>query len=189
MKKLTLTAIAFVFAVSAFAQIWSLDPAHSKLGFGVTHLMISNVEGSFKSFNAKITSSKEDFSDAVIELTADVNSINTDNDQRDGHLKGADFFDAAQFPTLSFKSTSFKKKGKNTYTLAGNLTLHGVTKPVTLEVTFNGTAVHPYTKKTMAGFKVTGTLKRSDFGIGASTPGAVVSDEVTISANTEFAKD
>jgi polyisoprenoid-binding protein YceI len=71
----------------------------------------------------------------------------------------------------------------------GNLTLHGVTKPVTLEVTFNGTAVHPYTKKTMAGFKVTGTLKRSDFGIGASTPGAVVSDEVTISANTEFAKD
>ncbi|HEY9044376.1 MAG TPA: YceI family protein [Ohtaekwangia sp.] len=189
MKKLTLTTLAFVFAVSAFAQTWSLDQAHSKLGFSVTHLMISNVDGAFKSFNAKITSSKEDFSDAVIELTADVNTIDTDNDQRDGHLKGADFFDAAQFGTLSFKSTSFKKKAKNTYTLVGNLTLHGVTKPVTLEVTFNGTAVHPYTKKTIAGFKVTGTLKRSDFGVGASTPGAVVSDEVTITANTEFAKD
>lgn len=189
MKKLTLSFIAFVFAVSAFAQSWSLDKAHSKLGFGVTHLMISTVEGSFKSFDAKITSSKEDFSDAVIELTADVNSINTDNDQRDGHLKGADFFDAEKFPTITFKSTSFKKKGKNTYTLVGNLTMHGVTKSVTLEATFTGTAVHPYTKKTIGAFKVTGTIKRSDFGVGTGTPSAVVSDEVTITANTEFAKD
>lgn len=188
--KQSLIAIAFVMTASVvFGQNWTLDKAHAKLGFGVTHLMVSSVEGSFKTIDAKITSSKDDFSDAVVELTADASSINTENDKRDEHLKGPDFFDAAKYPTLTFKSKSFKKVADKKYKVAGDLTMHGVTKPVELDVTLNGTAVHPYTKKTIAGFKITGTLKRSDFAVGGGTPAAVVSDEVTISSNTEFVKE
>lgn len=189
MKKINLLIALIVIAGSSFAQTWSLDKAHSKLGFGVTHLLVSTVEGSFKTFDAKITSSKEDFSDAVVEATADVNSINTENDQRDKHLKSPDYFDAEKFPTLTFKSTSFKKVEGKKYKVAGDLTLHGVTKPVELDVTLNGTAVHPYSKKTIAGFKITGKIKRSDFGISTSTPEAMLSDEVVINANAEFIKN
>ena len=188
MKKINLLAALVFVAGGAFAQNWTLDKAHSKLGFKVTHLLISEVEGSFKNFDATITASKEDFSDAVIELSADVASVNTDNDGRDKHLNSPDFFDAAQFAKLTFKSTSFKKVEGKTYKASGNLTLHGVTKPVELTVTFNGTAVHPYNKKTIAGFKVAGVIKRSDFTVGGGTPTAVVSDEVTLNANTEFVK-
>src|SRR6478735_7465898 len=95
--------------ITAMAQTWSLDQAHSKLGFSIVHLLVSDQEGSFKKFTSKITSSKEDFSDAVIELTADVNSISTDNEGRDTHIKGADYFNAAQYPALTFKSKSFVK--------------------------------------------------------------------------------
>jgi len=189
MKKITTLFALLFLAGSTFAQTWSLDKAHANLGFGVTHLLVSTVEGSFKTFEGKITSSKEDFSDAVIDVTADVNSVNTDNGQRDGHLKGPDFFDAEKFPTLTFKSKSFKKVEGKKYKLSGDLTLHGVTKPIVLDVTMNGPVVHPYNKKTIVGFKVSGTLKRSDFGIGSGTPSAVVSDEVEIKANAEFAKD
>jgi polyisoprenoid-binding protein YceI len=189
MKKSTLTTVAFLVAFTTFAQTWSLDKGHSKLGFEVSHLLISTVEGYFKSFDAKITSSKEDFSDAIIELTAEINSVYTDNDKRDSHLKSADFLDAAQYLSLSFKSTALKKTGENTYKLAGNLTLHGVTKSVLLDVSLGGIAVHPYTKQTLVGFKVTGTIKRSDFSIGVSIPAGMVGDEILISAKTEFAKN
>lgn len=189
MKKVVFFLTALVITTAASAQTWSLDKAHSKLGFSVTHLMVSTVDGAFKTTDAKITSSKEDFSDAVIELTADAASVDTDNDQRDEHLRKADFFDVEKYPTITFKSTSIKKTGKNTFALKGNLTLHGVTKPVELTLTLNGTTVHPYTKKTIAGFKATGTIKRTDFNFGAGTPSAAVSDEVTITANGEFAKD
>ncbi|MFT3705168.1 MAG: YceI family protein [Agriterribacter sp.] len=188
MKKIT---FAFLFVVSAFtvsAQTWTLDKAHAKLGFGVTHLLVSDVEGNFKTFDATINASKSDFSDAVIDLSADVNSINTDNDQRDKHLKSADFFDATKFPSLVFKGKSLKQVSGKKYKLSGDLTIHGVTKPVELDVTYNGTIEHPYTKKPVAGFKVSGTIKRSDFGIGASVPNGVVSDEVEIVANAEFSK-
>ena len=188
MKKTNLVMLALLVAGSVSAQTWNLDKAHAKLGFGVTHLLVSEVEGTFKSFDATINASKEDFSDAVIELSADVASINTENDQRDNHLKSPDFFDASKFEKLTFKSTSLKKVEGKKYILAGNLTLHGVTKPVELEVVLNGTAVHPYSKKTIAGFKVTGKIKRADFGIGEKTPGAIVSDEVNIHANAEFTK-
>lgn len=188
MKKNFFLLSLLVAAAPVFGQTWTLDKAHAKLGFSVTHLLVSNVEGNFNSFDARISSSKEDFSDAIIELTAEIGSINTNNDQRDGHLKSPDFFDATKYSTLSFKSTSFKKLTDNKYALEGNLTLHGVTKPVVLEVTFNGTAVHPYNKKTIAGFKVKGLIKRSDYAIGSATPGAVVSDEVEIISNAEFVK-
>jgi len=189
MKKILMGFILVTSSVAGFAQTWSLDKAHAKLGFEVTHLMVSSVEGSFKTFDVKVTASKDEFADAVVELTADASSIYTENDKRDEHLRSADFFETAKYPTLTFKSTSFTKTGDKKYTLVGNLTLHGVTKPVTLEAKLNGTAVHPYTKKTIAGFKVTGTIKRTDFEVGKSTPGAVVSEDVTLNANFELIKD
>ena len=118
-----------------------------------------------------------------------MSSINTGNDQRNTHLKSADFFDAAQFGTLTFKSTSFQKVSDKNYKLAGSLTLHGVTKPVTLDVVYNGTVVNPMSKKTVAGFKITGTIKRSDFGIATSFPVTALSDEVKLNANAEFVKN
>jgi polyisoprenoid-binding protein YceI len=189
MKKLNFLILFLLAGTASFAQTWSLDKAHSNLGFSVSHLMVSEVDGSFKTFDAKITSSKEDFTDAVIEFSADAATISTDNEQRDGHLKGPDFFDVQKFDKLTFKSKSIKKVEGKKYKVTGDLTLHGVTKPVELDVTFGGTAVHPYTKKTIAGFKVSGIVKRSDFGIGAGTSSAVVGDEVTLDAKTEFAKD
>ena len=189
MKKLNFLALALLLTGTVFGQTWTLDKAHSNLGFTVTHLLISEVDGSFKAFDAKITSSKDDFTDAVIEFNGDASSIFTNNDKRDGHLKSPDFFEVEKYPTLTFKSKSIKKLDAKKYEVVGDLTLHGVTKEVTLDVTFGGTAVHPYSKKTIAGFKIGGVIKRSDFGIGASTPSGVVSDEVTLSAKTEFVKN
>lgn len=189
MKKTVLSILMLVTAAISYGQTWTLDKAHSKLGFSITHLLVSDVEGGFNSFDAKITSSKDDFSDAVIELTADVSSVDTDNAERDEHLKKTDFFDAAKYPTLSFKSRSIKKVTEKKYKLKGDLTLHGVTKPVELDVVFNGTAVHPYTKQIIAGFKVSGVLKRTDFAIASEMPSAMLSDEVTIATNAEFVKN
>lgn len=189
MKKMTILATSLLVASITFAQTWTLDKTHAKLGFGATHLMISETEGGFKKFDSKITSSKPDFSDAVIELSAEIASVNTDVEDRDNHLKSPDFFDAAKYPTLTFKSTSFKKVDAKNYKLTGDLTLHGVTKPVTLDVVFNGTAVHPYNKKTVAGFKVKGVIKRADFALAPGVPAAVVSDEININAGVEYFKD
>jgi len=191
MKKVTfLLAIAAIMSFTVADQaVWKLDKSHAKLGFSITHLMLSDVEGSFKNVDATIISSKEDFSDAVINLTADVNSINTDDDKRDTHLKSPDFFEVAKYPTLTFKSKSFTKVAGKAYKLTGDLTLHGITKTVVLDVTFNGIGVHPYTKKSVAGFKIKGTINRSDFGIGTKFPSAMLSDEVEIDANAEFIKD
>jgi polyisoprenoid-binding protein YceI len=188
MRKMTLLALGLLLTVGVFAQTWTLDKYHSQLNFNVTHNGISQVSGGFKTFTATITSSKDDLSDAVIELQADVSSINTGIDPRDNHLKSADFFDAATYPSLTFKSTSFKQVSGKNYTLTGDLTLHGVTKPVTLNVLFNGTAINPMNKKTAAGFTITGVIKRSDFGIGPKFAPNMLSDEVNLEANTEFGK-
>ncbi len=193
MKRTILSFAVVAIALFAFKPVapltWDADKAHSKLGFSVTHLMISDVEGSFKNFSSKITASKDDFSDAVIELRADVTSVNTENDQRDAHLKGEDFFNAAKYPELIFKSTSVKKLAENKYKVLGNLTLHGITKPVTLDASLRGVTVNPMSKKTTAGFKVIGTIKRSDFNLGSKFATAMLSDEVTLNANTQFVKN
>jgi polyisoprenoid-binding protein YceI len=190
MKKIILSAAAlFLLATAGFSQTWNWDKPHSQLNFGITHMGISEIDGTFSDVTAKITSSKDDFSDAVVELTADVNSINTGVEQRNNHLKSPDFFDAAKFGTLTFKSTSFKKTSGKNYEVAGDLTFHGVTKPVVLKATFNGTVVNPQSKKTVAGFKVTGTIKRMDFGIATGFPATMLSDEVALNANAEFVKD
>jgi polyisoprenoid-binding protein YceI len=180
-------ALLFSFKSSEKAT-WSLDKAHAKLGFTVTHLMVSDVEGWFKSFEATVTTSKDDFSDAVAEMTAEVSSINTDNEQRDKHLKSPDFFDAEKYPVISFKSKTFKKVNNNSYKLTGELTMHGITKTIELDAACR-IGTNPMSKKTISGFKITGMIKRADFAIGSSMPSAVVSDEVTIFANAEFIKN
>lgn len=192
MKKLLVllfAASAALFAFKPAANTWNADKAHSKLGFVVTHLMITDVEGSFKNFESTISASKDDFSDAVITLSADVNSVNTEDEKRDAHLKSADFFDAEKFPKLTFKSTSVKKVSANKYKVSGLLSLHGVTKSVTLDATLRGLTTNPMSKKATAGFKVSGTIKRADFALGSKYPNAMLSDEVTLNANTEFVKN
>lgn len=193
MKKLLVLLVVASAALFAFTPValntWKADKAHSKLGFVVTHLMVTDVEGSFKNFESTITASKDDFSDAQISLSADVNSVYTEDDQRDGHLKSADFFDAEKYPKITFKSTSVKKVSANKFLVTGALTLHGVTKTVTLNSTLRGVTVNPMNKKTIAGFKVTGTLKRADFNLGSKFPNAMLSDEITLNANTEYVKD
>lgn len=187
MIKKTLLFIAFIAcSTGAFAQVWKMDKAHSKLGFTITHLLISEVDGNFKNFDVVITTSKDDFSDAVVELTADINSIDTDNERRDGDLKSPKFFDAATHPTMMFKSKSVKKLADKKYSLSGDLTIHGITKPVTLDMLVLGTRENPRTKKPMAAIKVTGTLKRLDFGVGTDFPTATASDEVEIRGVGEF---
>jgi polyisoprenoid-binding protein YceI len=193
MKKVTVITLLTVFSIClsltvAAQSSWSLDKNHGKIGFVITHLMVSEIEGSFKNFDAKITAPKEDFTDAVVDMTAEATSINTDNDNRDKHLRTADFFDVATFPLVTFKSSSFKKTGPKTYKVTGNLTMHGVTKPVSLDVTCN-IGADPMSKKPLAGFKISGTVKRSDFGIGTKFPSAMLGEEVTIDAHGEFKKD
>jgi polyisoprenoid-binding protein YceI len=189
MKKLTVIASLLALSATTFAQTWSVDKAHSRIGYVVTHMSLSESEGSFKSFEGKITASKEDFSDAVFEISADVNSIDSDNEMRDKHLKSADFFDAEKYPAITFKSTSFKKVSGKNYKVTGDLTLHGVTKPVTFNVVYNGSATNPMSKKLTAGFSFSGTIKRKDFGIGAEMPGTMLGEDVTLRASGEFSKD
>lgn len=188
MKKITLIFSILLISLSGFAQnTWKADPYHSKLGFTVTHLGIADVPGHFGEFDVTITASKEDFSDAVVEMTANTNTIDTRVEQRNNHLKSPDFFDVEKFPTMSFKSTSIKKAGKNKYNLSGNLTLHGVTKPVTVTMLYRGTTANPNANGApVAGIQITGTIKRSDFSVGDGFPAPMISDEVVIKADGEF---
>lgn len=190
MKKLFSLLIVSLVSTSLFAQTasWKVDPMHSQLSFSTTHLGISDVDGLFKKFDATATGSAADFSDAVFELTADVSSIDTEVEMRDKHLRSADFFDVEKFPTMTYKSTGIEKAGENKYRLTGNLTLHGVTKPVTMDLWYRGTIVNPQSKTPTAGFQLTGTIKRSDFGIGEKFAPPMLSDEVKIKADGEFKK-
>ena len=188
MKKF-LIGLSALFVLSSFTVLttdWKSDPAHSQLGFTVKHLGIADVSGTFNDFTATINGTKADFSDAVFELTAQVGSIDTRVDARDQHLESADFFDAAKYPTLKFKSTKVTKTGNNKYKVVGNLTLKDVTKPVTLDLTYNGSVVNAMNKKNTQGFSVTGVIKRSDFGVGTNFPAPMISDEVRIKADGEF---
>lgn len=147
---------------------------------------ISEVDGDFTDFSVRVTTTMADYSDAKVELTAKVGSINTESAFRDKHLLGADFFDEAKYPFLIFKSTSVKNIDAKNGLLSGSLTMHGITKPVTLNVEYFGSVINPMSKKETAGFKVTGTVKRSDFSIGTKYPGAILGDDVNIVANLEF---
>lgn len=193
MKHVTLFAIAaLAFVLTSFTVLtsnnWSADAGHSHLGFTLKHMNIADFHGSFSSWEGKITSTKEDLSDAVVDFSGDINSIYTGISGRDEHLLSADFFDAAKYPKFTFKSKSFKKSGKNEYTVVGELSFHGVTKEVTLKAINTGSAENPQDKTPLTGFKVSGTFNRVDFGISPETPDAFLGTEVTIVADIEFAK-
>ena len=170
---------------------WKIDSMHSEVNFKVKHLVISTVRGNFDNFDATVETNKEDFSDAMIKFEADVNSINTKNDQRDAHLKSADFFDAANNPKMSFESTSVKKTSDYELKVTGNLTLRGVTKEVTLDVVYNGTVNGLYNNE-VAGFEIRGKLNRFDYGLQwnalTEAGGVAVSNEVKIEVLAEFNK-
>jgi polyisoprenoid-binding protein YceI len=170
---------------------YKIDAAHSEITFKVKHLMITNVTGNFTKFDASMESAAADFSDAKISFEADVNSISTNNADRDGHLKSDDFFSAEKFPTLSFTSTSFKNNGGSDYTLTGDLTIRDVTKSVSFPVEYGGTATDPY-GQVKSGFEIAGKFNRSDFGLTWSAVteagGVMVSDEVKLHLNVQMIK-
>lgn len=193
MKKLMLSVVVLFTSVNLYAQTkWNADVANSDIGFSVTHMMISEIDGAFKDFNATMTSTKEDFEDSKIEFTAKAASITTNNDKRDAHLRNDDFFAADKYPDITFKSVSFKKVADKKYKMVGNLTMRGVTRSITLDVTLMGTINDPY-GNTRAGFKIEGKLNRKDYGISWSAAmdngGTVVSNEVAINCAVELIKE
>lgn len=187
-----LIAVFFMIATTAVAAVslalWTNDKAHSQLQFTVNHLGLSDISGMFNDFDVKIHSEKEDFSDAVFELTAQVASINTRVEPRDNHLRSADFFDAENYPTITYKSTSIQPVGENRYKLVGDLTMRGVTKPVEMDLLYRGKLVDPESKKETVGFQLTGTINRMDFNVGTGFDEPMISNEVRIKADGEFIK-
>jgi polyisoprenoid-binding protein YceI len=193
MKQIKFSLIAmllFVAAASAQTTIWKFDPVHSQIRFTVTHLIISEVSGDFKKFDGEVKSNGNDFTNAVISFTADVKSINTENDKRDEHLKSDDFFNAEKYPQIKFAGKSMKKVKKNKYKLTGDFTIRDVTKTITLDVTYNGNATAWGQEK--AGFKIKGTINRFDYNLKwnslMETGGAVVGEDVEIICNVQLVK-
>ena len=170
---------------------WIIDPTHSEIQFKIRHLMITNVTGSFGKFNAEIEWGDQDFSSSKISFTAEVDTISTNNEQRDGHLKSADFFDTAKNPTVTFVSTKLDKVSGEEYTLYGNLTMHGVTKPIKLNVEHGGVITDPW-GHIRTGFTIEGKINRKEFGLEWNSPtetgGFVLGEEVKLHANAEFVK-
>ena len=170
---------------------WSIDPMHSEVQFKVKHLVISTVSGFFKSFEGSVETDNENFEHANIDFSIDINSIDTTQPARDEHLKSAEFFDAATYPHIKFKSTSFKKIGDDDYALTGNLTIKNVTKPVTLDVEFGGSAADFY-GNTKAGFEITGKINRKEFGLtwdGVTEAGSVVvGEDIKLTINAQLLK-
>ena len=169
---------------------WLIDPAHSEVHFKIKHLVISTITGSFKKFEGSIESEKDDFTDAVIRFSADTASVDTNNEQRDGHLKSDDFFNAEKFPKLTFVSTAIEKD-EDEYTVTGDLTIRDVTKPVVLDVEYGGTTKDLY-GQTKAGFDITGKIDRQDYGLKWSAltegGGLVASDIVRLSMSIQVIK-
>lgn len=170
---------------------WSIDPTHSEIHFKVKHMMVSTVTGAFNTFEGSATSTSDDFTNAEINFSADIDSIDTRNEQRDAHLKSDDFFNAAEYPKLTFQSKLFTKKADGDYELTGTLTIRGNAKEVTLNVEYNGTAVDPY-GQTKAGFELTGKISRKEFGLqwnAVTEAGSiVVSDQVRLAMNIQLVK-
>ena len=170
------------------AGTWDLDPVHSSIGFSVRHLMVSKVRGTFTNFSGAIVVAEDGTPSVTAEI--DVDSVNTNNEQRDGHIKSADFFEVDKYPTATFRSTGVRANGEN-YVLDGEFTLKGVTKPVSLDLEFNG--VNPgMGRGEVAGFGASVVLNRKDFGIDIDMPletgGAVVGDKITITLDIEALK-
>ena len=193
MKRIGTLAMALMMSVGLWAQTsnWNFDQSHSSVAFSIDHMVISEVTGKFTEYTGSVSSAADDFQNANIDFVIEVSSINTDDVDRDDHLKGVDFFDVVNYPQITFKSTSFKKVAGKKHQLSGNLTMHGVTKAVTFDVNYGGTVVDPW-GNTKAGFKITGELNRKDYGLTWSkaleTGGLVVGNEVTLTVRVELVK-
>ncbi len=170
---------------------WAIDAMHSEVHFKVKHLVISTVTGAFKNFSGSASFEGDTLENAQIEFALDTNSIDTNQEQRDGHLKSADFFDVANYPEIKFTATSLKKVGGDHYKLSGNLTIKGITKAVEVDAEYGGTAKDGY-GNTKMGFEVSGTIHRKEFGLGwnAATEagGLVVGEDVKLIANIQLLK-
>lgn len=170
---------------------WVIDPMHSEVLFKVKHLMISTVTGSFQKFSGIVTTQSEDFENAEIQFSIDVNSISTNQEMRDNHLKGDDFFSTEKYPAIDFKSSSFKKLNDKDYAVVGNLTMKGVTKEVEVKAEYGGTS-NDQMGNLKAGFEISGTINRKDFGLTynslTETGGLALSENIKLIANIQIAK-
>ena len=170
---------------------WVLDPTHSELQFKIKHLMISTVTGQFNRFKGTVETNNDNFTSAKVHFEAEINSISTNNEQRDEHLKAADFFNAEIYPKLVFEGENMEKTGEDEYKLHGILTIKNVSKKLVLDVEFGGITKDPW-GNTRTGFSVTGKINRQDYGISfgtvSETGGLLLGDEVRINANVQFVK-
>lgn len=185
-------ALLVLVSATMLAQTkWEIDKSHSKVGFNVTHMVISEVDGFFKDYAGNISTSGDDFSTAKVDFTINTKSIFTDNDSRDNHLRSDDFFNAEKFPQMTFKGKSMKKVGDNKFKLVGDLTIRDVTKQVELDVKFNGIVKDPW-GNTKAGFKITGELNRFDYNLkwntAIETGGLVVGKDVELVIDLQLKK-
>jgi polyisoprenoid-binding protein YceI len=193
-KTMSTVLLVLVVAISAHSQTtkWIVDDTHAKIGFKVTHFGISETEGKFTKFSGTVLSDKADFADAKIDLIMDANSVDTDNDDRDKHLKTADFFDTSKYPDIVFKSKSIESVSKNKYRLRGDLTMHGVTKEILLDAVYRGTVARDPFGNTKAGFKISGLIDRTQWGLnwgGALASGdLLVGNDVMLECNVELTK-
>jgi polyisoprenoid-binding protein YceI len=190
MKRLPIAvALLGLAAPLAFAQTstWNLDPAHSEVDFTVKHMNLSNVHGRIGIAKGAITLNEADITKSSVSVTIDMSTVDTGVSMRDNDLKGANYFDAAQFPTASFTSTSVSGTAGH-LTVTGDLTLHGVTKPVTLDVEGPGGPINGMGNKQHEGYSATATVNRKDFGVGAKTGNGMVSDEVKLVIELDAAK-
>lgn len=172
---------------------WTVDAAHSSIDFSVKHMMVSKVKGAFQKFNASVEADPNNLTTANIDFTIDVASIDTRNNDRDNHLRSADFFDVEKYPTMTFKSTKIVKTDDDEYDVTGDVTLHGVTRSETFSVTFEGLAKDPMSGAEKIGFSANGKIKRSDYGLtwnaALETGGVLVGDDIKVSIEIEAAKE
>jgi polyisoprenoid-binding protein YceI len=188
----TITALAFALPAFAVASTWSIDPEHSEIGFKVRHLMVSNVKGRFEKYSGTIDINDKDISKSKVEVNIDTNSINTNVQKRDEHLRSADFFDVAKFPTMTFASKKIATAGKNKLKVTGDLTLHGITRQVVLDVEGPTKESKDPWGSIRRGATATTKINRKDFGLAwnaaLETGGVVVGDEITITLEIEMIK-
>jgi polyisoprenoid-binding protein YceI len=189
MKKLLAPVFLLFFATSLLAQTtWTIDKVHSKIGFSVSHMVVSETEGVFKDYTATVISKSNDFNGAEVNFTAKVASIDTDNEKRDNHLRSSDFFDAEKYPDITFKGNLVKVG--NQYKLRGDFTMKGVTRKVEFDVVYGGTI--DTGRGVKAGFKVNGTINRQDYGVSWANKLAsgemIVGDIVTLNIKVELDK-
>lgn len=190
LQSLALACSLFTLPVLAEPVAWEIDPAHTRVGFSVPHMVVSEVEGNFKTFSGTAMLDEKDLTKSQVELSIDAASIDTGNADRDKHLKSPEFFDVQKHPKLTFKSTKITKAGKG-YKLTGDMTIRGVTKPVTLDATISEPIANPWGKQVRGG-KISGKIKRGDFGLTWNKTldkgGVVVGEDVTITVKFELNK-